>query len=277
MKKCVCFDMRIFIIRHAYSMAQRCFAEGGRFAEAMHYAKVGDSKVLIDPTHAHRSVECGGFLKEAFNRFAIETPPAFWTSQYLRTHQTLSGIFEGLGDHFGRELGANDWKIDPRFNEQSFGLVAQQAGLDDEDVRRTVLQMLEAGKQQYLNDPFSTPPLLGDSPKRVMESVSNFVDGTMQRDIDEGEENFVFVVHGAVAKAMLIKSFHLYDLDVWQSLDTPNNCDVLMISGEPKNWKCEKIFDGKNGKSLLDSPENYIAAIHRPTDKPPLSWDLGIK
>lgn len=266
--------MRIFIIRHGYSMAQHFFKVGGRFQEALHYATVGDAHVTLYPPRAHETVKCGSFLKEAFNRYSIDKVPAFWVSQYVRTHQTLSGIFEGLGDYFGRPLGAGDWKVDPRLNEQSFGLIAQQAGLEDEDVRKTVLQILEASKEQYLRDPFSTSALLGDSPKRVMEAVSNFADGTLQRDIDEGEENFVFVGHGATGKAKIIKLFHLYGLDTWKIMETPNNCDVIMISGEPKNWKCEKIYDGLKQISLLDNPINFIEDLYRPTEKPPMRWDL---
>ena len=272
---CVCIGMRIFIIRHGFSMAQHFYEKGGRYAEALYYAHIGDARVRLYPKRADETVICGGFLKKAFNEYSIHKPPAFWVSQYYRTHQTLSGIFDGLGTHFGRSLGKGDWKVDPRLNEQSFGLLAQQAGLEDEEVRRTVRQMLKAGKEQYLKDPFSTPPLLGDSPKRVMESVSNFNDGTMQRDIDQGEENFVFVVHGAVAKAKIIKRFHLYDLDTWRLMETPNNCDVIMISGEPENWKCEKIYDGLQQLSLLDEPVNFIEGINRPTEEPPMRWDIG--
>ncbi|MEM7680279.1 MAG: hypothetical protein AAF182_04695, partial [Pseudomonadota bacterium] len=74
--------------------------------------------------------------------------------------------------------------------------------------------------------------------------------------------------HGAVMKAFMMHWFHLYDRESWKALDTPGNCDVIVIEGEKGNWSVKKIYDGERAQSLLDHPINLIEGILRPNERP---------
>ncbi len=253
--------MRIILSRHARSLGQ---------AHSGNYAKYGDSRVPLDPGHAHLAIKCGEFLSEYFNQTATKKWPLVWTSQFTRAQQTWGGYRQGIGDYFG--AAQPTWHIDPRLNEQSFGALPYLDDIKNPMRRFLAKSFAKVSQALYVNDPFSSSPLMGEAPRQTLINVQNFIDGSFTRDAVEGIDDVLIISHGAVMKAFIMNWFHLYDLDTWKALDTPGNCDVYVIEGEPKDWSVRKIYDGETATGLLDNPINPIAHITKPTDfnPPPL-------
>lgn len=243
--------MRIILVRHA---------------KVTDYVTHGDSRARLDPAHAHLSIKCGEFLKDYFNKTAIKKWPLVWTSQFLRSQQTWTGIKDGIGDLFNNKA---IWHIDPRLNEQSFGLLPYMDQLKNSSNGDVAKAAQEFSKILYQADAFNNKTFMGESPKETLESVQNFLDGSFWRDVNDGQDDFLIISHGAVMKAFIMNYFHLYDLDTWKQLQTPGNCDVYVIEGKPKDWTVKKVYDGEKAQSLLDNPMNPIEGIMRPNQKPP--------
>jgi len=231
------------------------------------YHKFGDSRVPLDPGKDHLSVKCGQFLTKYFEREGLKEWPLVWTSQHLRSQQTWTGIRQGIETFFGER--SPTWQIDPCLNEQSFGYLASIPHIKNPVKRFLARTFAGFSRQLYLKDVFNNKTFLGEAPRETLESVQNFLDGSFWRDVKEGREDFLIISHGAVMKAFLMNWFHLYDLDTWKELETPGNCDVYVIDGQPKNWKVRKIYDGEKTQSLLDNPVNPIEIIKPPTVFPP--------
>lgn len=229
------------------------------------YAKFGDSKVPLDPEHKDLSIKCGQFLSDYFNKTATKEWPLVWTSQFLRAQQTWTGIKQGIGDHFNKEA---TWHIDTLLNEQSFGFLAFIENVKAYPDSKVAEIMKRFSEQMYKIDPYSNETLMGESPRTVVHNVRSFMDGPMARDVAEGVDDIMIISHGNVMKAFLMHWFHLYGLDSWKDMPPPENCDVYVIEGESKNWRVNKIYDGKNAISLLDNPINPIAHIKRPNEMP---------
>ena len=250
--------MRIILIRHAPSMGQK---------DPSNYSKYGDINVPLDPQHAHLSIECGKNLRTYFNKISLDTPPIFWTSQFMRSQQTFTGIKQGLADHFTQQ--SLTWHVDPLLNEQSFGILPYIEDIKN-PVKKVIVKLLSSmAHQLYKNDSYSSKTLMGESPLDKSRDVRLFMSGSLQNNIDKGHENHVIISHGNHIKPFLMHWFHLYGRDTWQKLDTPGNCDTFVIEGEKGNWSVKKIYDGQNAKSLINNPINPIAHIKKPTDSPP--------
>lgn len=257
--------MRILIGRHAPSMGQK---------DSLNYSKFSDTRVPIDPDYAHLTLLCGQFMREAFEHFDIQTPPLFWSSQFLRAQQSYSGIAEGIGDYFGEDLSwqTQRWHIDTLLNEQSFGFLPYIDTIKN-PIKRGLAQIFsEFSKRLYDGDAFTSRTMLGDAPRDVVRDIRLFMSTTLQNDVNEGEDTHVIVAHGAVMKALVMHWFHLYDLDSWKQINTPGNLDFYMIEGEKKEWTLSHIYDGMNAQSLLDNPPDPIAHIKRPNQMPLPPW-----
>ncbi len=253
--------MRIILIRHAPSMGQK---------DPVNYHRHGDSRVPLDPEKDHLSIKCGQFLRDYFKRESFNEWPLVWTSQHLRSQQTYSGILQGAGDFFKDQKPK--WHVDPRLNEQNFGFLASINSIKNPIKRFLARTFAEFSRDLYLRDAFNNKTFLGEAPRETLQSVQHFLDGSFSRDLLEGRRDFLIVSHGAVMKAFIMNWFKLYGLDTWKELETPGNCDVYVIDGEPKNWKIRKVYDGESSRSLLDHPVNPIENIKPPTayGPPPL-------
>jgi broad specificity phosphatase PhoE len=250
--------MRIILVRHAPSMGQK---------DPVNYQRLGDSHVPLDPEKDYLSVECGRFLRNYFERECLKEWPLIWTSQYLRSQQTYSGILQGVRDYFSGQQPR--WHIDPRLNEQSFGFLASIQSIKNPVKRFLARTFAGFSRELYLRDAFNSKTFLGEAPRETLQSVQNFLDGSFSRDVREGRKDFLIISHGAVMKAFIMNWFHLYGLDTWKELETPGNCDVYVIDGQPKNWKVRKVYDGEKTQNLLDNPVNPIENIRQPTSFPP--------
>ncbi|MAZ75991.1 MAG: hypothetical protein CMH31_01665 [Micavibrio sp.] len=229
--------MRILLGRHAES-------DGN--VDAQNYVKIGDARTGITEQGCRQAIAMGEFLADYYKNTQTVQWPSIFVSSYLRPQQTFRGVYEGIRDNF---IGEPKLKEDVRLIEKFFGAASHLAFADDKvdpDVKRA-LEVLS--KRTYLNDAFSASHLFGESTLNTFVRAKQFIEGTLARDIEEGQDDFLIMTHGAVIQAFIMAWAHL-PMASKGKLGNPNNCDVIVIEGEPKNWTIRKVYDGEAMKPV---------------------------
>lgn len=234
--------MRLLLVRHAPSLGQK---------NAKNYAKYGDMHVPLDPDHADLSVKCGEFLHEYYQQTQTKSPPHVFTSQFLRAQQTCSGIRTGLKDIF---TDAVSLRVDPLLNEQSFGVLPYVQGIQNPVKRGIANVFLSLSQALYKSDPFMNKALMGQSPMETYTNTRMFLGDVIDGHIAQGDDDFLIISHGAVMKSFVMNLLDLYDSQAWNTLDTPNNCDVYEVIKTSDSVQIHKIYDGVSGTDLRDNP-----------------------
>ena len=237
-------QIRILLVRHGES-------EGN--VDIRKYIEKGDSKVGLTEKGWRQAAGTGVFLKEFYERHGVIDWPILFLSPYQRTRETLSGILHGMdGALPGEPKLYEDWRLSEKF----FG-AASLFELPHPDMDPKVIETLKAlNRMVYANDPLSTRTAFGESTKDTRAMVKSLIDGTLRRDIDRGENEFLFVAHGAVIQAFIMNWMHLRIEDkskignICGLKGTPHNGDVIEISGTSGNWRVRKIWDGEDGTSM---------------------------
>lgn len=222
------------------------------------YAAVGDAEIGLIEIGWQQAIHLGQHLGGYYSESGTQVWPMLFVSSYPRAQQTLSGVLHGMGP----DIFSATPKIleDPRLIEQSFGTLAELSSSGNPPDSPAAAFMLESSRSAYKNAPFSARPPFGESPKDIVVNVKSFIDGTLKRDIEEGKKDFLFITHGAVMKAFLMTWFHL-PITAWKTLNTPGNCDVILIEGTPKNWHARKIYDGEKGIAVDIDPLAHIQRL----------------
>ncbi len=234
-------NTRILLVRHGES-------EGN--VDISKYIEKGDSKVGLTDRGWQQAIGTGGFLGQFYNRNGIEKWPVLFLSPYQRTRETLSGILHGMGDAIpGQPKLYEDWRLSEKF----FG-AASLLELPHPDMDPAVVATLKKmSKLIYPNDSLSAKNIFGESTKDTRAMVKGLIDGTLRRDMDRGENEFLFVVHGAVIQAFIMNWMHIRIEDknrignICGIEGNPHNGDVIEISGSTRNWRVTKIWDGEDG------------------------------
>jgi len=248
--------MRILLVRHGYS-------EGNH--DTSKYHEKGDQNIGLTETGWNEAYQAGKFLKDYYLR-NNENPkwPHIFLSPYTRTRETMSGILRGME---GYQETPPKFREDPRLVEKFFGAASALEYTDHEDIPPSFKKGLQAlFKLVYHKDPFSTSGLFGESQKNILNNVKGFIDGTLDRDIREGAEDILIVTHGAVIQAFLMSWFHIR-MDEKTNINNPDNCDIIAITGEPKNWRADRIY---RGEIMLPTNEPWLEDLHSftPADLP---------
>lgn len=262
---CVRWDMqdvppsqvRILLVRHGES-------EGN--VDPAVYLKKGDSKLGLTERGWRQVARTGEFLSGYYREIGLERWPHVHVSPHQRTLESLSGIVHGIGPLFE---GAP--KIDPQsfLTERFFGAASALEFIDDTLVPRMFRDNIALlSKAVYDNDPFSARHLFGESPKDTMIAAKLLMEGTVQRDVDEGKRDILIVCHGAVIQSILMNRLHVLPADRHR-IGNPGNGDVIEMCGTPKNWRYTRLWDGENGVRVA---EDYRARVKRFTaaDLPPV-------
>ncbi|MCD8566488.1 MAG: phosphoglycerate mutase family protein [Alphaproteobacteria bacterium] len=229
--------MRILLARHARS-------DGNDNEEA--YIRDGDNGVGISDLGWQQGIALGQFLGRYYPETGTQEWPVVYISSYKRPKQTLSAALHGMN---GALPGRPKLYEDPRLIEKFFGAtnhIHNPEGIIDPDF---AAHMKLLAKKVYEKDPFATRNLLGESTKDTLMAVKSFLDGTFARDAQEGKDDFLFIVHGAVIQAFLMTWAHL-PMHSKNQIQNPGNCDVICIEGQPKNWTITKIYDGEAMKAV---------------------------
>lgn len=258
--------MRILLVRHGRSRAQD--------NEEL-YLTEGDHKVGLTKLGWQQAIAAGQFLRHYYTNIApvsataplthemqfnsaseeAEPKPVAWPevrlSPYQRPKETFSGILYGMN---GAIPGVPKIYEDPRLIEKHFGgynvikNLLEKGGLDKEFAKVAAF-LQDLSNRIYNADPYAVRPLWGESSKDTMGFVRSFIDGTLARDIAEGKNDFLFIVHGAVIKDFLQTWFHL-PMIKRNNIPSPGNCDIIEIKGGSKKWTAMKIYDGEKMKPV---------------------------
>lgn len=251
--------MRVFLVRHGVSVANKDWSENTR---------VADHAISLAPEGHEQARAAGRFLAQWFKENLGSSPEPvkirLWHSPYLRTRQTAAGIeetcripksdIENPHDDYPEE-GAS-WFIDKRehllLHEQQFGVFD---GLSDEQ-REKHYPREQAYYEKCKKFEGKMWPKMpqGESRADVCMRVHQAF-GTFHRDAQKhGIENIVVVGHGTTNRAFLQMWLH----KPWEWMHqepNPKNCSVRLIeNGVDKEY----IFDG------FDHPDGFIHDHHGP-------------
>lgn len=236
--------IRILLVRHGESEGNVDFKK---------YIEKGDSKIGLTSKGWSQAVGTGGFLADFYRRHDIGKWPVLFLSPYQRTRETLSGIIHGMdGAIPGQPKLYEDWRLSEKF----FG-AASLLEMPHPEMDPKVIETLKAmSKMIYANDSLSTKNMFGESTKEARAMVKSLIDGTLRRDMDRGETEFLFVVHGAIIQAFIMNWMYVRVEDknrignICGIEGNPHNGDVIEISGTTRNWKVRKIWDGEEGQAM---------------------------
>lgn len=233
--------MRILLVRHGQS-------EGN--VDEVAYTQKGDEGVQLTELGWRQAIGAGRFLKSQYQD--EQEWPLLYFSPYTRTRETLAGVLHGLGNTIpGRPV----LRGDSRLIEKSFGAVNILNHRPEDIDEHFAEQFKRVSDAAYEVDPFTTPNPLGESSKDNLISVKTFIDGTLDREIRRGRQDFLFIVHGAVIRNFLLSWAHLPP-QARQDIIAPGNGDVISIEGERKNWSYRKIYDGQTCEEVDIDPLN---------------------
>jgi broad specificity phosphatase PhoE len=224
--------IRILLVRHGES-------EGN--ANPLLYVQKGDSNVGLTEKGWLQAFRNGQFLGKHYRETGTKKWPSVRISSYLRPKQTFSGMLAGMEGTFDHEPRLRE---DPRLIEKFFGAASllEFPHKDADLVTIATLKLLT--EHTYKGDPFAAKNFLGESTKETVITIKNYMDGTLARDIESGENDFLFVAHGAVIQAFIMNWAHVQMRDK-NKIGNPGNCDIIEISGTRKNWKITRIYDGE--------------------------------
>ena len=250
--------MRILLVRHGES-------EGNH--DPLAYLTKGENVGLTK--RGWLQAQANGKFLEGYYGHDNPKWPVVYVSSLLRPKQTFRGMYEGgLKNSFP---GTPKLYEDPRLIEKYFGaashLYHEKDGLSAEEmaVRTAILKL---SKKVYDLDPFTAANLFGESTKQTYIAVKSFLDGTFARDCAEGKDDFLIVCHGAIIQSFLMAWAHL-PIAAKKQLGNPDNCDVIEITGHPKDWTVRRIW---NGADMVGVDEDALKGI-RPfsfSDLPPV-------
>ncbi len=230
------------------------------------YVKKGDSNVGLTERGWTQAYHLGQFLKSYYTATDTAEWPMVFLSPYQRTQETLAGIHFGMeGTFLGEPAKLYE---DPRLVEKFFGAASAMAFPPEGCDARVIETLRLLSDAVYKGDRLSAANLFGESTKSTQGFVKSFIDGTLYRDIQSGKRDFLFVTHGAVIQAFIANWVHA-QMRHKDLIGNPNNCDVIEITGTPKNWAVTKIYDGKKMKP---ANRNMVEGIRRMTvtDLPPV-------
>ncbi len=243
-------NYEILWIRHGESMGND---------DPLNY-QIGDPNVELTEEGWRQAVRAGQYLRQYLEETAQEDEamPVFLVGEFMRHRQTFRGIWHGMGME-----GEPPKRFDSRLNEQSFGVLPFMIGKDGEFESLSK----EYSKKVYKGNTFSASATHGESARFTHSLVKSLMDGTLERDKEEGQKRFVMVTSGRVIQTAVMNWFHLPSDSIANGeMENPNNCDIISIHGHEKNWQAHKIYDGPTAQGCN---EDYVADI-TPLDVPPV-------
>ncbi len=240
--------MRLIIIRHGQSQGN---------VDTSQYTALGDSKIGLTDLGWTQAIAAGKVLKQYYESTQTNQWPYVFLSAYQRTQETLSGLVHGM-----HELGFDGEPtihLDPRLIERFGGAsYAMRSGTGPVD-KTLSHQFAKMAEDTYQRDSFTTRNLLGESNKDIYMAVQSFMDGTLSRVHESGQNDMIVVCHGIVYREFVRA---MGELPFTADLPTPKNCDILEATKDDINgWTVRQIYDGESATPvdvpLLDGHHPY--------------------
>lgn len=225
--------MRILLQRHGESEAN---------LDERFYITEGDQNISLTPTGWMQGINGGKFLRTIYG----DKWPLIYCSFYLRTKQMLAATLHGIGNSISGKPVIYE---EPRLIERYLGarnIIEYPEGYIDEELA-TIFKKI--ANLTLRNDPYVARNFLGESDKEHWLALKNFIDGTFARDVQEGQNDFLIVAHGATITTFVMIWAHI-PMTHRRELPRIENGDIIEINGGKKQWTYRKIFDGPSGEPV---------------------------
>lgn len=212
------------------------------------YARLGDPNISLHEDGWKQALNAGAFLK----KYYAENPPHFvdgpsiWASSFLRTRETLGGIFYGAAGALDHCSPIHE---SPDLVEQDFGLKAFLTREEFERERGLENHFSRTRRKQYK---FYSRLPHGESPFDIYLRMGDVI-SSMQRDCGrQGKDDVLIVAHGVSTRAFAMRFLHLPDR-AWEHFGNPENCDIMAIELQPDgSYSLMKIYDGPTAMAVQE-------------------------
>lgn len=185
--------MRIHLVRHGES-------EGN--VKNWDYSVAGDHKVRLTQRGIEQARQAGEQLgKELLDRSLI------YCSPFMRTRETLQGIFEGAG--VTEPLRVYE---DSRLRETDAGYADYEAQKENRKVHGHYFYRFNGG----------------ESPADCSDRISSFLESMMRQVERKGNRDIVIVSHGLAIRCFAMRFLHMR-VEEFEALANPHNCDIVTI------------------------------------------------
>lgn len=201
-------EMILKLVRHGTSLAN---------TGAMNPQREGDHRVPLSPEGWEQARAAGAALGAEFVRQAL-----IYTSPYLRTRETLQGIFQGAGLTAEQVAGLKVYE-DPRLREVDHGYA-------------------DVGPQRVLREThgwFYYRYQGGESPADCYDRVSIFLESMMRQVLRKEAARVLIVSHGLAIRCFVMRFLHL-TVEQFTRVDNPHNGDIVTIA--PRGRLAEPVF-----------------------------------
>lgn len=204
----------------------------------LNYIAKGDCNVGLTDLGWEQTIRAGEFANSHFPKIGLTDWPTIFISPYQRTRESTSGFLHGLGGLFP---GEPEFHEDPKLIEMFFGATSRKrnpVGIMDPVLAG---ELANLSQHTYSVDRFMTRTLLGDSKMNTYMRVRSFLEGTIQKKVDEGQSEFFSVNHGVVLQENIR---YWRALPIMEKMPDLNNADIIEFDGEPGNCTITKVYDG---------------------------------
>ncbi|MGH1375283.1 MAG: histidine phosphatase family protein [Alphaproteobacteria bacterium] len=238
-------EREILFIRHGLS-------EGNENPDA--YIE-GDPPVSLEREGTRQLIRSGMYTSEYLREQKYEDWPLIVTGEFNRHLQSGGALMFGMGNAFE---GKPTIHHDTRLNEISFGILPHTRKSDGE-VEGILNAYSKAVKEG--ND-FSAVPIFGESSRFAHIAMKSFLDGTAERDFQQGHDCMIIVTSGRPIQVGLMNLMHIPMSALEDgTLENPNNGDIISVRGTETNLIAEKIWDGPSATAVRENIMDNIEPI----------------
>lgn len=232
-------EREIIFIRHGLS-------EGNENPEA--YQEGDPSVPLVDEGH-RQLIRTGIGLDKYLKEREYKTSPLYVRGEFRRHIESTNALKMGVGDaYFPKDMKPHR---DTRLNEISFGVLPHMIGKEGGDFEGLSLDYSKAVKE---GNNFSAVPTHGESARFAHALMKSFLDGTVERDFNDGHDCIVCVTSGRPAQVGVMNLMHIPMSALEDgSLKNPNNGDMISVRGSKGNYIAEKIWDGPTATRVREN------------------------
>lgn len=217
----------------------------------------GDPNVNLTDEGKRQLIRTGMGLAEYLQERGYTKPPLFVHGEFNRHIQSFEHLQFGMGEQFCPR--AQKPHHDTRLNEISFGAIPYMIGKEDQYYEGISLEYSKAVKDG--ND-FSAAALHGESSRMAHALMKTFLDGTVERDFDDGHDCIVCVTSGRPVQVALMNLMHIpmHALEDG-SLKNPDNGDMVSVKGTKENYTATRIWHGPTASARNDNIMDEVTPL----------------
>lgn len=240
-------EREIIFIRHGLS-------EGNE--NPLNYQE-GDPNINLMDEGFRQLIRTGGGLDDYLEERGYTKPPLFFHGEFNRHIQSFTSLRAGMGERYCPK--DNKPHHDTRLNEISFGVIPYMIGKENEFHESMSLQYSKAVKA---GNNFSAAPTHGESSRLAHALMKLFLDGTIERDFEDGHDCIICVTSGRPIQVALMNLMHIPMRALEDgSLKNPDNGDMISIKGTKGNYTATRIWHGPTASKRADNIMDEVTPI----------------